>query len=66
MLLRILFVLTGFLHAALAADNYPRNEAVDIKCYIFRLELNDTTNRIAGQATVKFVVKKPYAILSLT
>jgi aminopeptidase N len=58
MLLRILFVLTGFLQSALAADNYPRNEAVDIKRYIFRLELNDTTNRIAGQATVKFVVKK--------
>jgi aminopeptidase N len=40
------------------ADNYPRNESIDIKKYIFRIELNDTTNRIAGQATVLLTVKK--------
>lgn len=57
MIFRI-FTLLFILHHALAADNYPRNEAVDIKRYIFRLELNDTTNRIAGLATIRFYTKK--------
>ncbi|MFN3840750.1 MAG: M1 family metallopeptidase [Cyclobacteriaceae bacterium] len=56
MLFRMLFLLLITLRAV--ADNYPRNESIDIKKYIFRIELNDTTNRIAGQATIMLAVKK--------
>jgi aminopeptidase N len=56
-LLILLFI--TFLTSPAVADNYPRNESIDIKKYIFRLELNDTTNRIAGQATIMLTVKKP-------
>lgn len=47
------------------ADNYPRNEAIDIKHYSFRLELNDTTNTIAGEAIVWLSVKKPFSSFEL-
>lgn len=52
------FLLLVLICPALAADNYPRNEAVDIARYIFRLELNDSTNRISGKATIRFFAKK--------
>lgn len=58
MLVRIFLLLT-FLRPAWAADNYPRNESVDIRRYIFRLELNDSTNRIAGKASIRFYTIKP-------
>lgn len=47
-----------FIATRAIADKYPRNESIDIKKYIFRIELNDTTNRIAGQATITLAVKK--------
>ncbi|QOI96136.1 MAG: M1 family metallopeptidase [Flammeovirgaceae bacterium] len=56
MLYRILVLLSIVTGAV--ADNYPRNEAIDIKKYTFRIELNDTTNRIAGQATIMMAIKK--------
>jgi aminopeptidase N len=55
MLHRILILL--LIASQAVADNYPRNESIDIKKYIFRVELNDTTNRIAGQATIMLAVK---------
>ncbi len=61
--LRLLFLL--FVGSAFAHDNYPRNEAIDITRYIFRIELNDTTNRIAGTATVQFANTKPLLELEL-
>jgi aminopeptidase N len=63
MLLRLL--LLCFFVPALAADNYPRNEAVDITRYIFRLDLHDTTNRIAGTASIYFYTKKPVRDIEL-
>lgn len=56
MLFRILILL--LVATGAVADNYPRNESIDIKKYIFRIELNDTTNRMAGQATILLSVKK--------
>ncbi|MDL5050109.1 hypothetical protein QQ054_29305 [Oscillatoria amoena NRMC-F 0135] len=56
MIFRILTLL--FVALRVAADNYPRNESIDIKKYVFRIELNDTTNRIAGYATITLAVKK--------
>ncbi len=53
---RILILL--FVVSRVMADTYPRNERIDIKKYAFRIELNDTTNRIAGQATITIAVKK--------
>jgi len=41
-----------------AADPYPRNEAIDILHYQFKLELNDSTNRIAGQTSIDIHFKK--------
>ncbi|NOT76092.1 MAG: M1 family metallopeptidase [Cyclobacteriaceae bacterium] len=41
-----------------AADNYPRNEAIDIRHYLFKLEINDSTNQIAGETTVTVLFKK--------
>lgn len=41
------------------ADNYPRNNAIDIKQYIFQLELNDTTDIVAGEAVVQLLIKSP-------
>ncbi|GIV37255.1 MAG: peptidase [Cyclobacteriaceae bacterium] len=56
MIIRLLLLFIVF--PVLASDNYPRNEAVDITRYIFRIELNDTTNRIGGMATIRFYSRK--------
>jgi aminopeptidase N len=46
-------VLCIFLLASFAlADNYPRQPAIDIQDYLFKLELRDDTNRIEGQTQV--------------
>ncbi|WP_333821385.1 M1 family metallopeptidase [Ohtaekwangia sp.] len=37
---------------------YPKNENIDIKRYIFELTLNDSTDVIAGKATVTILFKK--------
>jgi aminopeptidase N len=63
MILRLLFFLT--LTSQSFADTYPRNLAVDIQRYIFLLHLNDTTNRIAGTATIRFVTRKSIRELEL-
>ena len=41
-----------------ASDPYPRNEAIDIRHYVFRLELNDSTNRIGGETVIDIRFKK--------
>ncbi len=46
-------VLCIFLLASFAlADNYPRQPAIDIQDYLFKLELRDDTNRIEGETQV--------------
>ena len=47
-----------FLTFAFATDPYPRNDALDIQHYVFRLELNDSTNRLAGEASITILFKK--------
>ncbi len=42
-----------------ATDPYPKNTAIDVTSYIFQLEVNDTTDIIAGKATVSILFKKP-------
>src|SRR5688572_785481 len=46
--------------AALHADTYPRQTGIDAVHYVFRLALGDTSDEIAGEATitVKFVLDK--------
>ena len=49
-----LFVLLiGLGPASAGADTYPRQPGVDAEHYIFRLALRDTTDEIAGTATVE-------------
>jgi aminopeptidase N len=38
--------------AAAAADTYPRQPGIDIRHYIFKLEISDTSTAIAGEASV--------------
>lgn len=42
---------------AFATDRYPKNPAIDITHYTFRLEVNDSTNVIAGLASVQILFK---------
>ncbi|MBY0434458.1 MAG: M1 family metallopeptidase [Cyclobacteriaceae bacterium] len=50
---------------ALATDPYPRNEAIDIRHYRFQLEVNDSTDRIAGEAVITVRFKKAINDFSL-
>ncbi|HRI80468.1 MAG TPA: M1 family metallopeptidase [Cyclobacteriaceae bacterium] len=54
----ILIPLLFILKTVQAADPYPRNESIDIRHYVFRLELNDTTDRIAGETAITIRFKK--------
>ncbi len=56
--LKLIFILLLSVVNA-SADNYPRNEGIDIKHYTFRLELNDSTNILSGEASIRLLVKKP-------
>lgn len=40
------------------ADHYPRNEQIDIQHYTFKIDLNDSTNIITGEATVTVLFRK--------
>jgi aminopeptidase N len=51
--------------AALATDPYPKNENIRVTHYKFRLELNDTTDVIAGEAAVTIQFLKPVASFDL-
>ncbi len=58
--MRDLIVILFFfvLETVQASDPYPRNEAIDIRHYVFRLELNDSTDRIAGETVIDIRFKK--------
>jgi aminopeptidase N len=49
--LRALWILTACAFAAFA-DAYPRQPAIDVQHYVFRVELSDSSDEIAGEATV--------------
>src|SRR5436189_228910 len=51
-------ILLLVLETVQAFDPYPKNEAIDIRHYLFRLDLNDSTNMIGGEATIDIRFKK--------
>src|SRR5680860_922392 len=48
----ILFLLVFVVIGLKAQDTYQRNSSADIQSYIFNLSLNDSTNRIEGEAEI--------------
>ncbi len=48
-----------------ATDPYPRNDAVDVRHYVFRLSLNDSTNVLSGNTTVEISFKKSVSSFDL-
>lgn len=48
-----------------ATDPYRRNSAIDIQQYIFQLEVNDSTNAIAGKALITILFKKSIGTFEL-
>ncbi|MEI9921254.1 MAG: M1 family metallopeptidase [Bacteroidota bacterium] len=56
----LLFIATvGF------ADPYPKNPDISVSHYIFKLELSDTSDEIAGEASVTVKFKKPVTSFDL-
>src|SRR5829696_1813095 len=51
MLLAVAIILHG---AVASADTYPRQPGVDAIHYVFRLALDDGSDQISGDATVRF------------
>ncbi|MBK5279959.1 MAG: M1 family metallopeptidase [Bacteroidia bacterium] len=57
--MKYIFIILCFVCSlAKATDPYPKNPAIDIIQYIFQLEVNDTTDVIAGKAAVLIHFKK--------
>jgi aminopeptidase N len=48
-----------------ASDPYPKNKNISVGHYVFRLELNDSTDVIAGEASVTIRFLKPVAAFDL-
>ena len=61
-----IFIITLLLAAADSrADTYPRQPGIDILHYVFRLTVEDTSDRIAGETTVTFRIVQPVRELLL-
>jgi len=61
-----IFILFIFISVtARATDPYPKNTAIDVIQYVFHLEVNDSTDVIAGKAFVSIKFKKPIAEFEL-
>ncbi len=61
-----IFIILFFVSSlAKATDPYPKNEAIDVIKYIFQLEVNDSTDVIAGTASVFIHFKKAVADFEL-
>lgn len=54
----LILCLVFVLNSVLASDPYPRNESIDIRHYAFKLNLNDSTNNLSGEATITIRFKK--------
>jgi len=54
-----------FLTVCLATDPYPKNEAIDVQHYVFRLDLNDSTNHIVGEASITIQFRKALTAFEL-
>ena len=48
-----------------AQNNYSRSKEIDIRHYIFEIQLNDTTNRIEGKATIEARILQPTQNITL-
>jgi aminopeptidase N len=55
---RLFLLLLCLSLTATASDPYPKNDAIDIQHYRFELELNDSTDVIAGRATLTVAFRK--------
>src|ERR1044071_2446902 len=44
--------------SAFASDPYPKNENIAVTHYLFKIELNDSTDVISGEASVTIKFKK--------
>lgn len=51
--------------SAFASDPYPKNENIRVSHYVFRVELNDSTDVIAGEADVTIKFLKPVTSFDL-
>lgn len=63
---KILVLLIFICSVAFATDPYLRNPNIDIKQYTFQLEVNDSTDVIAGKASVTVLFKNRFPIFNLT
>jgi len=53
-LIAAIVVIVGLTVATVQADTYPRQPGVDVLHYVFRLDVGDGSNRIAGEAAITF------------
>lgn len=63
-----LFIISVFcllFHSSDAGDPYPRNFDIDIQHYGFRLEINDSTNVLAGNAEITILFRKSLSSFEL-
>ncbi len=51
-LITLLLITLATISAFALVDNYPKNPKIDVINYIFKLDLSDQTNDIAGEATI--------------
>ncbi len=58
-------IFCNFIMCITAQDFYPHNEAIDIKQYVFQLDLNDSTDVIYGNAAIEVLFKKSITSFAL-
>lgn len=61
------FFIVAFLFSNItwASDPYPKNLSIDVEHYRFQIEVTDKSDRISGEATITFKIKKPVSELEL-
>src|SRR6187402_3317538 len=55
---RLIIALLFISLTAFANDPYPKNDNIDIRHYLFQLEVNDSTDVVSGQASITVLFKK--------
>jgi len=63
--LTLLLFVVFIAEVTLASDPYPKNENISVAHYVFRVELNDSTDVIVGEATITIKFLKPVASFDL-
>jgi aminopeptidase N len=54
----LILCLTVFVTIGQARDPYPRQEALDVEHYVFRVELNDSSDVVFGQTEIRIRFRK--------